>query len=114
MNSNDLNSHTMVNGSILITSTVLKDVTSRAEEAEIGALLLNAKEGTVLPKTLEELGHHQPQTPLQTENITATGYINGKFKQKRTQAIDMRFNWVEDKHGYLDNLNEIHKKWAIQ
>jgi hypothetical protein len=46
---------------------------------------------------LEELGHPQPPTPLETDNITATGYSNGKIKQKRTKAIYMRFYWIKDR-----------------
>jgi hypothetical protein len=70
---------------------------SSAAEAEIGAVFLNAKEGTVLRTTLEELGHPQPPTPLHTDNITSTGYNNGTIKQKRTRAMDMRFYWVKDR-----------------
>jgi hypothetical protein len=48
------------NGAILIISKVLKHVMSSATEAEIGAVFKNAKEGAVLRKTLEEMGHKQP------------------------------------------------------
>jgi hypothetical protein len=63
----------------------------------MGAVFLNALEGTVLRTTLEELGNPQPPTPLQTDNTTTTGYINGTIKQKRTQATNMRFYWVNNK-----------------
>jgi hypothetical protein len=53
----------LTNGAILIISTVLKNVMSSAAEEEIGAVFLNAKEGTFLRTTLEELGHPQPQHP---------------------------------------------------
>jgi hypothetical protein len=43
----------LTNGAILIISTVLKHVMSSTAEAEIGAVFLNAKEGTVLYTTLE-------------------------------------------------------------
>jgi hypothetical protein len=43
---------------------------SSAAEAEIWSLFLNEKEATVLRTTLEELGHPQPPTPLQTDNTT--------------------------------------------
>jgi hypothetical protein len=65
---------------------VLKHVMSSAAEADIGAVFINAKEGAVLRTTLEELGHPQPPTPMETDNTTATGYINGTIKQKRTKA----------------------------
>jgi hypothetical protein len=86
----------ITNGAILIISKVLKNVMSSAAEAEIGAVFINAKEGSVLRTTLEELGHKQPPTPMEMDNITATGYSNGTIKQKRTKAIDMRFYWIKD------------------
>jgi hypothetical protein len=85
------------NGEILIISTVLKHVMSSAAEAEIWAVFINVKEGAVLRTTLEELGHPQPPTPLETDNTSATGYSNGKIKQKRTKAIDMHFYWIKDR-----------------
>jgi hypothetical protein len=67
-------------------------MSSTAEaEADIGAVFLNAKEVTVIRTTLEELGHPHPPTPLETDNTTATGYINRKIKEKRTRAMDMHF-----------------------
>jgi hypothetical protein len=87
----------LTNGAILIISTVLKHVMSSAAEAEIGAVFINAKEGAVLRTTLEELGHPQPTTPLETDNTTVTGYSNGTIKQKRTKVMDMRFYWIKDR-----------------
>jgi hypothetical protein len=81
----------LTNGAILIISKVLKHVMSSAVEAEIGAVFINAKERAVLRTTLEELGHRQPPTPMETDNTTATGYSNGTIKQKCTKAMDMRF-----------------------
>jgi hypothetical protein len=87
----------LTNGAILIISKVLKYVMLSAAETEIGAVLVNAKEGAVLRKTLEELGHLHPPTPMETDNTTATGYSNGTIKQKRTKAMDMRFYWIKDR-----------------
>jgi hypothetical protein len=87
----------LTNEAILIISKVLKHVMSSAAEAEIGAVFINAKEGAVLCTTLEEVGHKQPPTPMETDNTTATGYSNGTIKQKRTKAIDMRFYWIKDR-----------------
>jgi hypothetical protein len=87
----------LTNGAISIVSKVLKHVMSSAAEAEIGAVFINAKEGAVLRTTLEELGHKQPPTPMEIDNTTATGYINGTIKQKRTKAMDMRFYWIKDR-----------------
>jgi hypothetical protein len=62
----------LTNGAILIVSKVIKHVMSSAAESEIGAVFLNAKEGAVRRTTLEELGHKQPPTPMETDNTTAT------------------------------------------
>jgi hypothetical protein len=70
---------------------------SSAAEAESGAVFINAKEGAVLRTTLEELGHKQPPTPMETNNTTATGYSNGTIKQKRKKGMDMRFYWIKDR-----------------
>jgi hypothetical protein len=50
---------------------------SSAAEEESEAVIINAKEGAVLCTTPQELGHIQPPTPMETDNITATGYSNG-------------------------------------
>jgi hypothetical protein len=71
----------LTNGAILIISKVLKHAMSSAAEAETGAVFINAKEGAVLRTTLEELGHNQPPTPMETDNTTAIGYSNGTIKK---------------------------------
>jgi hypothetical protein len=53
MGSNTDKANKLTNAAILIISTVLKHVMSSAAETEIGAVFLNAKEGTVLCTTLE-------------------------------------------------------------
>jgi hypothetical protein len=97
MGSNADTANKLTNGEILIISTVLKHVMSSAAEAEIGAVFINAKEGTVLCTTLVELGHPHTPTPLETDNTTATGYSNGTIKQKLTREMDMRFYWVKNR-----------------
>jgi hypothetical protein len=97
MDSNNKTDKKLTNGAILIISKVLKHVISSAAEAEIRAVFINAEEGAVLRTTLEELGHKQPPTPMETDNTTVTGYSNGTIKQKRTKAMDMRFYWIKDR-----------------
>jgi hypothetical protein len=80
------NDKKLTNGAILIVSKVLKHVMSSAAEAAIGAVFINAKEGVFLRTTLEELGHKQPPTPMETDNTTAIGYINGTIKQKMNKS----------------------------
>jgi hypothetical protein len=52
---------------------------SSAAKAELGALFLNAKEAVYLRQILDEMGHPQPKTPMQTDNTTAEGVINNKI-----------------------------------
>eukprot|EP00804_Cyclotella_cryptica_P017382 CCRYP_020242-RA/>CCRYP_020242-RA protein AED:0.46 eAED:0.46 QI:0/-1/0/1/-1/0/1/0/117 len=55
-----------------------------------------AREAVFICITLEELGHKQPATPLQTDNSTAEVAVNGKVQLKRTKAMGMRFHWLLD------------------
>jgi hypothetical protein len=91
------------NGPLHISSVILCNVMASAAEAKVGALFVNAQEGTVLRTTLIELGHPQPLTPLQSDNSTTTGILNASFLQRQFNAIDMRFYWVRDrvKHGHF-------------
>jgi hypothetical protein len=89
--------HKVTNDAILIISMILKHMISSAAEVEIGSVFLNAKEATILRTTLEEMGHPQPPTPLQSDNNTVMGYINDTIKQRRTRAMYMHFYWVKDR-----------------
>jgi hypothetical protein len=82
------------NGAVLNVAQIIKAVMSSAAEAELGALFINAKTAVPMQKALEELGHPQPQTPIQTDNSTAHGLINNKIQPKATKAMDMRFYWL--------------------
>jgi len=44
--------------------------------------------------TLEELGHPQPRTPIQTDNKTANDLLTNKIMPKDLKAMDMRFHWL--------------------
>jgi hypothetical protein len=67
---------------------------SSAAETEVGSIFSNAKEAAPLRVMLEEMGHRQPPTPIQTENSTAYGILNNKLNEKSLKAMDMRFYWV--------------------
>jgi hypothetical protein len=85
------------NGAIHTHSSIMSVVLSSATEAELGALFYNAKDATAFRVTLDELGHIQPPTPIQTDNACASGIANETIKQRRSKAIDMRFYWVKDR-----------------
>jgi hypothetical protein len=42
------------------------------------------------------MGHPQPQTPIQTDDLMAEGVINNKIHPKQTKAMDMHFHWLHD------------------
>jgi hypothetical protein len=86
-----------LNGSILIVSSVIKNVVDSTAEAEVGVCFHNAQSGAPLRVALTELGHIQPPTPLGTDNSTAFGILNEKIKQKRSKAMDMRYHWLTDR-----------------
>jgi len=69
---------------------------SSATKAELAGLYIMASEAVYTRIILEELGHKQPPTPLQTDNAMADAVINGKIQPKRTKAMDMRFHWLRD------------------
>jgi hypothetical protein len=55
-----------------------------------------ARKAVYIRIILEELGHKQPPTSLQTDNAMADAIIIGKIQPKQTKAMDMRFHWLRD------------------
>ena len=76
---------------------VMRNVMGSAAEAEVGALYENTQYAVQLRRTLIDLGHKQPATPVECDNTTASDIVHDKIKQKRTRAMDMRFYWVRDR-----------------
>jgi hypothetical protein len=66
------------------------------------------------------VGHHQPATPLRTDNSTLFGILNETIKQKRSKAMDMRYQWLTDRvrqkqfdvywRPGKDNIEDYHTK----
>jgi hypothetical protein len=82
------------NGAILNISKIMRAVMSSAADAELGALYINACEAVPIRNLLQEMGHKQPKTPMQTDNSTALGVVNSNIQPRRTKAMDMRFYWL--------------------
>lgn len=78
------------NGAIHNVAEIFKVVMSSATEAEHGRKAVEER------NILEELGHPQFPTPIQTDNSTAEGMINKKVQPKHTKAMDMQFHWLRD------------------
>jgi hypothetical protein len=82
------------NGAVLNILQIIWAVMSSAAEAELGALFINAKTAISMRHTLEELGHPQPPTPMQTDDKTAHDLLTNKIMPKALKAMDMRFHWL--------------------
>jgi hypothetical protein len=85
------------NGAVHVLCKTLRTVAASAAEAETGALFLNAQEGVPMRTALEEMGHPQPSTPLETDNSTAHGIINSQVRMRKSKAFDMRYHWLMDR-----------------
>jgi hypothetical protein len=84
-------------GAIHTIISIIRNVMASATEAELGAVFQNTRECVPLRIALEEMGHPQAATPIQTENACAAGITNETDKQRRSKAIDMRFYWIRDR-----------------
>jgi hypothetical protein len=74
----------------------MRKIASSTAEAELGTLFHNGKEACSIRTVLEEAGHPQPPTPIETDNNTAAGMANDSTKQKWSKAMDTRFCWIRD------------------
>ena len=84
--------HPPNNGAILNLAQIIKNVMSSATEAELGALFITTREAVYIQNILTAMGHKQPATPIQMDNLTAEGIINSKIQPKQTKAMDMWFH----------------------
>ena len=87
----------LLNGPILCTSSIIDVVVSSAAESEYAAAYNNAREAAYIRLTLEALGYCQGSTPVITDNSFVNAVTNGECKQRRSKAMDMRFNWLRDR-----------------
>ena len=67
------------NGAILNIAHIIKHVMASATETKLTALFITAQEVVFIQIILQELGHAQPATPLQTNNTMADAVINSKI-----------------------------------
>jgi hypothetical protein len=82
------------NGPVLTISQIIRFVMASAAEAELAALYITAREMIPLRNALVEMGWPQPKSPIQTDNSTATGFVNDTIIQRRIKMIWMRLHWL--------------------
>ena len=85
------------NGAIINISHTIKHVMTYVTEAGLAALYIMAREAVHIRIILEDMGHKQPPTLLQTDNTISDAVCNGKIQPKGTKATDMRFHCLRDR-----------------
>ena len=88
--------HSEDNGAVLNIAKIMKHVMTSAAEAEIGALFLNSRQAIPASRLLEEMGHRQPPTPVQTDNTPAFGFVNKIMVHKATKFTNMNHWWMRN------------------
>ncbi len=59
---------------------LMQFMVASAAEAKLGTLLNSCHTGIIFQQTLNNLGHHQPKTPVHCNNVTAVGIANNMVK----------------------------------
>jgi hypothetical protein len=101
------------NRAVLNILQIKRAVMSLATDAKLGALFINAKMAISMQHTLEQMGHPQMHTPIQTNNLTAHALLTNKILLK---TMDMRFHWLccRNHRTSIDFTGDLeHKIWWI-
>ncbi len=86
-----------LNGAFHLDSSILCFIVASAAEAELDALFHNCQTGIIFPSILEDLGHHQPKTPVHCNNTTAVGIANDSVKRRWSRSMEIRFFLISNK-----------------
>ena len=78
-----------INGAIHNVAKIIKAIMSSTTEAKLGALYVNACKTVEERQIHKEMGHLQPPTPIQTDNLMVESNINSRVQPKYTKAMDM-------------------------
>ena len=84
-------------GPVHIVAQIIKNVMTSAADAEIGALCINSQQAIPARKLLEEMGHEQPPTPIQTDNTTALGFVTKNLQPKATKSTEINYWFMRDR-----------------
>jgi hypothetical protein len=92
---------------------------SSAAEAELGAIFINAKEAVHMRRILQEMGHSQPRTPIQTDNSTAEGVINSWICAlngclTESSRVNLKFTGGQGRLTWLITLQSIIRRHIIE
>jgi hypothetical protein len=84
-----------INGTVLNILEIIRAVMSSTAEAKLSTLFINIKMAVSMCRMLEELGHPQTRTPIQTDNSTAHTLLTNKILPKSLKAMDMQSYWLQ-------------------
>ena len=85
------------NGPVHNVAQIIRNVMTSAADAEIGALFINSRQAIPARHLLEEMGHKQPPTPIQTDNTTALGFVTKNLQPKATKSTEMKYWFMHDR-----------------
>ena len=76
---------------------MIRNITTSAADAEIGALYINSSQAIPARHLLEEMGHKQSPTPIQTDNTTVLGFVTKNLQPKATKSMEMNYWFMRDR-----------------
>jgi hypothetical protein len=82
------------NGAVITILQIIKAMMLSAAEAKVGALFINCREAVPARHVLKFLGHPQPPTPMQTDNMTALGVMHQNV-MKKMKSMEMKYHWLQ-------------------
>ena len=96
-----------VNGAVHVECKTIRNVVASVAEGETAAMFHNCQRAIPMRIALEEMGHPQPLTPMETDNATTLGFITSNIRQKKSKSWDMRCNWLRDR----EQQKQFHFYW---
>ena len=86
-----------LNGPMHTLCKILKNIVASAAECEIVSAFENGQDATVIRRTLIEMEHPQPPTPMKVNNEIAMHFVCGTLKENRTKSTHMKHHWLKDR-----------------
>ena len=85
------------NGILLVVCKIIRNIMASAAKAEYGTIFVNSQTAVPIRTTLSEMGWKQGPTVIQVDNSTTVVIVTKEFFQKKSNSMDMRFYWINDR-----------------
>ena len=82
------------NGILLVVCKIMRNIMASEAEAEYGTISINAQTAVPIHTTISEMVLKQGPTAIQVDNSAAVGIATKEFRQKKSEAMDMKFYWI--------------------